>query len=276
MSEQSTQSGVTGFLKSHSKEFAEHAGEYGYLVADALVYILIGLLLVYVLQRLANRYLYPLVGNTRLLLVCFGTLYTLVLAVVILMVLKRLGFDTSTLGPIAVLLLLILGVMMYFVIPFLPRLPFMPGHVIVTNGEMGVVDTISSFHTTLRKFDGTLVYLPNPGVVATKILNYSQTPNRRIEMELSVAVDGNLEAAKQSILALAGGHELVLDDPAPAVFATGANASGINMMLYCWVENDHFLGARSELWMQLVARCRDSDDLSLALPRQEVQLREAR
>ena len=262
--------GVIGYLQSHSDVIRDQFDQYGYLIGDSLGFILIGMLTVFLIHRLANRFLYPLVTNKRFLMVTFATLYVLVLVITGIMVLKQVGFTIDRGGAIAILAVLFLAVLVYFIIPFLPRLPFMPGHMVVAQGEMGTVEGVSSFHTTLRKFDGTMVFMPNALVLASKILNYSYDPNRRIEMKLIVSPDSDLKTVKERLLGIAANEHRVLGDPAPAVFAFSADASGVELMFYCWVENGDFLGTRSDLWEEVLQLVKEDPAVSLSPRLQEV------
>lgn len=270
--EATAEDGLVDYLQSHSDEIVSQAGEYSYLVGDSIGFIAIGMLVVFLLHRFSSSFLASLVGNKRFLMVTFGTLYVLVLVFTVLLVFRKVGFDTSVIGPVAILAVLLLAVVLYFIIPFLPRLPFMPGHTIETQGVMGTVDAVSTFHTTIRKFDGTMVFIPNALVMATKILNYSDTPNRRIEMQLCVAPDSDLDKVRERLLSLAAGDHRVLADPEPAIFAIDASAAGIELTLFCWVENADFLGARSDLWHAVLTLAGEDPAVNLALPRHEIQL----
>ncbi len=276
MAEESVETGAIAALKENSDEIVGHVSEYSYLIADTFYLIVIGLIVVYLLHKLAAKFLFPFVENGRLLRVIFGTLYILVLVLVVLMALKRMGFDTSALGSLLLLAVMVAAVVIYFLIPFLPRLPFLPGHTIETNGVMGTVDAVSTFHTTIRKFDGTMAFLPNALVVATRILNYSDTPNRRIEMSVVIAPESDLDRLGDSLVSLVAADERVLEDPAPSVFAMNADASGVQVTIFCWVVNDDFLGARSDLWLKLVKVCQEGGDIKLAPPKQEVLLKDSR
>lgn len=276
MAEESVETGAIAALKENSDEIVGHVSEYSYLIADTFYLIVIGLIVVYLLHKLAAKFLFPFVENGRLLRVIFGTLYVLVLVLVVLMALKRMGFNTSALGSLLLLTVMVAAVVIYFLIPFLPRLPFLPGHTIETNGVMGTVDAVSTFHTTIRKFDGTMAFLPNALVVATRILNYSDTPNRRIEMSVVIAPESDLDRLGDSLVSLVAADERVLEDPAPSVFAMNADASGVQVTIFCWVINDDFLGARSDLWLKLVKVCQEGGDIKLAPPKQEVLLKDSR
>lgn len=268
--------GVVEYLQQNSDEIVENLGQYSYLVGDSLLFIALGMLVVFIMHKLAVRFLYSRVGNKRFLRVTIVTLYLMVLVLTGIMVLKKVGFDVSMGGPLAMLTVLFLAVIAYFLVPFLPKLPFLPGHTIEAHGIFGSVDSISSFNTAIRKFDGTMAFVPNAMIMASKILNYSYTPNRRIEMIVNVALDCDMAVVRERLLALLVGHDSVLDDPEPAVHVSNATASGAEMTLYAWVENADFLSVRTDLWLALVQMCKDEDGIDLALPRQEVRLKESR
>ena len=136
---------------------------------------------------------------------------------------------------------------------------------------LGTIDAISTFHTTLRKFDGTMVFVPNALVLASRIMNYSDTPSRRIEMKLNVNTDSDLDETKSLFIRLMNEDERVLDDPAPpAVFVMDANAAGVEMFAVCWVNNADWLSTRSDLWMKVVDAFIKDERVAMSLPQQEV------
>ena len=275
MEPESSESGAMDYIKNNSDEVLEHVSEYSYLVGDSLVFIAIGMLCVFLLHKLASKLLYPYVSNGRLLGVIFGALYVLVLVVTILLVLKRVGLNVGAIGSITILVVLVVAAVLYFLIPFFPKLPFLPGHTIETNGVMGTVDTVSTFHTTIRKFDGTIAFLPNAVVMATRILNYSYTPERRIELKLLISPAADLPLVKTRLLQLVEADARVLSEPAaPSAFVMSADAVAVQMTIFCWVKNEDFLGARSDLWLALMQACKDDTNLTLSVPRQEVYVRQ--
>jgi small conductance mechanosensitive channel len=243
---------------------------YGNLFLNGLYLILIGLFVVYMLHRFASRPLYRHIKNRRLIRVLFGFLYALVLVTAILLAMQKIGFDVGSLGRLAYLLLCILAVLAYFLAPFFPRLPFTLGQMIEANGELGFVDSISQFHTTIRRLDGTIVFVPNPLLLASKILNYHMTPNRRIELNLSVNNDSDLKETMAAFLRLMRADERVLEEPAPSVYVVNATAAGLDLFATCWVANADWFRARSDLWLQLVDAFLKDDRLSMSLPQQEV------
>lgn len=257
----------------HAAEILDQASAYGFIIIDSLYLIIAGMLVIFCLHKLASVVLYPRINNKRLVKVVFGTLYVLVLLVTALVALREIGFDVSVIGQITLIGVLIGAVVVFFAVPFLPRLPFVPGHMVDINGTLGTVDAISTFHTTIRQFDGTMVFLPNAIVMASRIMNYHDTPTRRIEMSFSVKPDSDLTHTMELLVLLMSANDKVVDDPAPpAVFVTSADANSVNLSAYCWVLNGDWLGARSDLWLATVERLKNDDKVTLALPGQSVQI----
>ena len=160
----------------------------------------------------------------------------------------------------------------FFLVPFLPRLPFMLGHMVEVNGVVGIVDGISTYHTTIRKFDGTMVFIPNAIVMATKIMNYHDQPERRIDMEIFLRLDTDVDEAKQQIMTIITSDPKVLDKPAPSFFVTKADANGINIVVYCWVKNADWFGVRSELWQKIIGDLVMANKMTLSRPQQDIHL----
>jgi len=262
----------TGENLQNSLEVVNQLSEYGGLISRSLYFILFGMLVIYILHRLTSKYLYPHMKEKRVIKVLFGTLYALILVVSVLMVLKKLGFDVAVIGKISIISVLVGAVGIFFLLPFLPRLPFKIGHMVEIGGVLGVVDNISTYHTTVRKFDGTMVFIPNTTIMSSKIMNFHDIPERRIEMHLEISADSNISTVKELLLQTMRNESRVLDDPESSLFITHADASGIKVSAYCWVANGDWLGARSDLWEQAQNTFTNNTQVSMARPQQEVYL----
>jgi len=117
--------------------------------------------------------------------------------------------------------------------------PFDIGDGINVAGVGGTVIDIEVRSTTLRTWDGKQVVIPNADVYAAIITNYTRTHSRRIEIEIGVAYDTDLDKATSVLLETVAGIGGVLKDPAPRViFKTFADSS-INGTVYFWIETAH-------------------------------------
>ncbi len=256
-----------------ASQIVDQVSNYSALITDSLFVIIGGMLAVFLLYKLTAKFLFPYVKNRRLIRVVFGTIYVLILVVTMLVVVNKLGIDTSVIGKVAIVAVLVGAVAVFFLVPFLPRLPFMPGQMIEVGGVMGTVDTISTLHTTIRTFDGAMVFLPNPLVLASKIINFSDIAERRIALQLTVNLDADIEDVRNRIVTIMSEDERVLTDPAsPVARVSTANATGISLTAFCWTKNEDFLDTQSDLWIEVVNAFKNDEHVNMALPQQEIHI----
>jgi small conductance mechanosensitive channel len=265
--------GELASMADQAKDIVTEIRAYGGLITDSLYMIVAGMLVIFVVHKLASLFLYPRLRHGRLIKVVFGTFYVLIVVIAALIALRRNGFEVQLLAQVAFLVILIGAVAMFFLVPFLPRLPLMLGHLVEIHGELGFVDGLSTFHTTLRRLDGTMVFIPNPLVMASKILNFHDSPTRRVDLNLSVDTSCDLKASEAIFLEVMRGDDRVLDEPAPpSVFVVNVTAAGTDFMALCWVKNEDWFRTRSDLWMKLVQAFNADDRVAMSLPQQEVFL----
>ena len=248
--------------------------DYGTTIAGIL-YLLIGaIVVIFLLQRLARRFLYPRIQSIRqrrIVTIFFGTLYVLILVIMGLLMLEKIGVQVQGIAHVCLIAVLVGGVVVFFLAPFFPQLPFKTGHLVDIGGVFGHVNSITTFTTNVRKFDGTTVFIPNAIVLASKIFNYSDTETRRIEIFLSVNNDSNLEETRSTFVKIMSDDERVLMDPKPPVtHVTNVTASGVDMVAWCWVKNDDWFATRTDIWLKLVEAFETDERICMSLPQQEV------
>ena len=251
----------------------DQVSEYSFVIFDSIYLLLGGLFIIFIIQSLARKLLYPHLKNKRFVHVVFGTLYLLVLVITFFLAIKKVGIEVGFFAPMIIISILIGSIIFFFLLPFFPRLPFKTGHMIEVNGILGIVDAISTYHTTIRKFNGSMVFIPNALVLASKITNFHDTPFRRIEMKFHIKTDTNIEQSKALILKLINEDEHILTEPeTPVIYLTDADADGVYLEAYCWVNNTDWLSVRSDLWQTIMSVIAQDNSIILSRPQQEIFL----
>ena len=254
-------------------EIVDQVSVYGSIIKESVLVIIIGMIVVFLLHTLSSKFLYPHLKNTRPVKVVFGTMYVLILVVALLLTLSNLGFETVGISKIVILCVLTGAVAIFFLVPFLPRLPFKLGQMVEVQGVTGIVDNISPIHTTLRTFDGSIVFIPNPLVLASNIVNYHDVPERRLALNLTVTHGTNIKEVQELLIRIMNEDDRVLDTPAPPiVFVIEADTDGIKLTAYCWVKNENWLIARSDLWMRVMEAFNEDTRIAMGRPQQEIHL----
>jgi small conductance mechanosensitive channel len=244
--------------------------EYGGLIVSGLLVMFGGMIAIFILYRIVTKLIRPNGTYSRVIKVVFGAVYAMILVLTILLAAEKLGFDTSGLAGIAILLVLIAAVIVFFLIPFLPRLPFVPGDMVDVRGTMGIVEAITAYQTVIRTFDGHIVFVPSPMIMASPIINYSLHPNRRVQLDLEINATDDIIRAKALALDLMGAHENVMDDPAPSTFVTGIADGKTTLVAYCWVANADWFGTRDALFTQVAQAFTAEEYVALAIPKREI------
>ena len=254
-------------LGRKSEDIVGQVNQYGDLVIGSIFVILGGIIAIYLIHKIAAKFLFPHFHKGRLIKVTGVTVYALILAATALMVLNSVGVDVTAISHFALVTIFVVAVLTFFLLPFLPKLPFQIGHLVEVKGELGTVTAISPLFTTLQKIDGTLVFVPNTSIISMTIKNYSHISSRRVEINLSVKNEKVLERTKEVLLRLMSEDERILDEPSePAVYVMSANSDFIDLLAICWAKNEDWFSAQCHLWEKIINTC---DDIHLAKPLME-------
>lgn len=114
--------------------------------------------------------------------------------------------------------------------------PFDIGDAVEAGGYSGTVTNIEIRSTTIRTWDGLLVIIPNAQVYGNPITNYSKVEQRRINIDVGVAYDTDLQKAHDIMLDVV--HDLpgIKTEPEPFVVFKEFGDSSINATLYFWID----------------------------------------
>lgn len=258
-------------IAENTRIIFDSLSDYGSLIIESIYLVIGAMLVIFVIHWLAAKFIYPHLKRKRFVRVFFGTLYVLVIVIMALLLFEEIGVPIEGVSELALAGVLIGSVVVFFLVPFVPRLPFLKGHLVDINGTFGVVSSIDVFRITIRQFDGIITTLPTTMVLAAKIKNFSQLPHKRIEIKLSVNNDSDLETTRQLLIQVLTNDERVLEEPSPPFsHVVHATAAGVEIMAYCWVKTEDFLATRSDLWLKLVQAFNDDERISMSLPQHEV------
>lgn len=115
--------------------------------------------------------------------------------------------------------------------------PFRIGDQVVIGDYEGTVVQIQLRATTMRTYDGRLVYIPNQRVFLSSIINNTASPVRRSDVIVGVDYDADLSTARQAILAAVMQVQGIEPEPAPLVLVQELAASTVNLKVRFWVDS---------------------------------------
>lgn len=118
--------------------------------------------------------------------------------------------------------------------------PFKVGDQVEVAGETGVVQETGLFSTRLTTRDNVVISVGNGSIFGGTIKNYFHDGKLRLDTDIGVSYDANLDDSIMAILDAVEGDERIYKDPAPWAKVTALGDSAVNIQLRLWTDaEDH-------------------------------------
>lgn len=155
------------------------------------------------------------------------------------------------------------------------RTQFREGDIVESGDFVGVIERVQLRATVMRTFTGQRVLIPNAEVFKNPIVNFTQPHMRRVDIEVGIAYDDDLEKAKRVAIEAVRPIEARIETRPVELFYREFGDSSINFQLRFWipfssVETD-FLGARSEAIMR-IRKAFAENDITIPFPIRTIEM----
>jgi len=152
--------------------------------------------------------------------------------------------------------------------------PIKVGDRIMVGNQEGEVIEINMRSTTIRTSNNIAVIVPNSEFVTAKLENWSYGDETvRVDINVGVSYDSDLETVIRSLRDAAAEHPEVLKDPAPDVLHMGFGDSAWNMRLRIWLEHSRrHSEVHSDINCAIVRKFRESG-VEIPFPQRDLHVR---
>ena len=106
------------------------------------------------------------------------------------------------------------------------------------NGQYGKVESITIRSTRVVTVDGKMLAIPNTVVVNSMVTSYTNFPNLRIDVNVTVAVTENLGNARRVLLDAIKEDGRFMPAPEPQVVVTALNDYNVELQVRAWLEDE--------------------------------------
>jgi len=120
------------------------------------------------------------------------------------------------------------------IIIFIDR-PFVLGDLVEIDDKYGRVSEITLRSTRVVTVDGRMLAVPNTEIINKTVASYTNFPNLRLDIPVTIAVEEDIDKARQILLGLVDGDPEYLKDPAPRVVTTALNDYNVALELQVWL-----------------------------------------
>lgn len=125
--------------------------------------------------------------------------------------------------------------------------PFRVGDYIVSDGNEGTVTAIDVFYTKLLTPDNKKVVLPNGTLSNSSIVNVTNEPARRMDLDIPVSYESDLKQIKELLLRLCEENSFILAGKKPEVFVSSFEDYAIILRVRVWVLKENYWELRAWL-----------------------------
>jgi small conductance mechanosensitive channel len=247
------------------------------LVAAAVVFI-VGRWVAKGLTRFAEKVMNKRQVDPTIVAFTVNMAYIILLVFVVLAALGQLGIQTTSfiavIGAAGLAVGLALqGSLSNFAAGFLMIIfrPFKVGDFIEGAGVAGTVEVIHIFTTQLSTPDNKTVIVPNAGLTAGNITNYSAKGTRRVDMVMGIGYEDDIDKAKEIMADLIAQDERILKDPAPTIGVVELADSSVNFAVRPWVKSGDYWNVYFELTEKIKKRF-DAEGISIPYPQRDVHV----
>jgi small conductance mechanosensitive channel len=132
---------------------------------------------------------------------------------------------------------------------------------------MGTVRRLDLFNTELSDVNGLKVVVPNGKGFSDVIINYTDIPRRRVQLQFGIDYDDSIERAVEIVLGVARADPRFMPDPAPWCMVTELAASQVTIELRAWTSLDDYWTTRFDT-LRKVKEAFDAAGITMPYPTQ--------
>ncbi len=251
---------------------------YGVNFAKAIAIFIIGRFIVNVVAKAIGKGMERSGTDPMLAKFVTNIAYALMLTFVVIASISQLGVQTASLVAILGAAGLAVGLALQGslanfaagVMTIIFR-PFNVGDVVEVAGQIGQVEEVDIFTTTLRLPDKTKIIIPNGQALEGPITNYTEAGNRRMDLSVGISYDADIQQAREVILEALSKSEYVLESPAPSVGVTELADNSVNLTVRPWAKAPDHPAATLEL-LELIKVALDKAEIGIPYPQRDVHI----
>ena len=118
--------------------------------------------------------------------------------------------------------------------------PFKVNDLVDLGGNVGTVEAINAFNTTLRTLDNKRIIIGNSTVTSNIITNISGQGTIGVDMTFGIGYSDDIDTAKEVLDKITKNCKYVLKDPPPLIKVSELADSSVNFLLRPWCKSEHY------------------------------------
>lgn len=147
--------------------------------------------------------------------------------------------------------------------------PFKIGDYVNIAGEAGTVKEIGIFTTTLLNPSNVEIIIPNGGVTAGNITNYTSQPCRRVDLVVGVSYDADIDKVRSVVKDILDADTRIHQEPQPLIAVGELADSSVNFYIRPYTANSDYWGVYFDTLEKIKKRF-DAEGIEIPFPQRVV------
>ena len=98
----------------------------------------------------------------------------------------------------------------------------------------GTVTAVDLSYTTFTTIDNKEIFVPNSQLSSVKIINYTASGKRRVDLNFTASYDAPTQTVKTAIMEVVDAIPQIIRDPEPVVWLSAYQSSSIQYVVRAW------------------------------------------
>ncbi|MCK5780210.1 MAG: mechanosensitive ion channel [Psychrilyobacter sp.] len=145
------------------------------------------------------------------------------------------------------------------------------GDLIEIDGQIGEVQGINVFATTLNTRDNRKILIPNGLVTSTHILNYNRNKIRRVDMLFGIAYEADFREGISILTKIAESHPKIIQKIDKTIRLRELGDSSVNLVFRVWCKSTDYWDVYYDV-MEAAKTEFDINGISIPFPQMDVHL----
>lgn len=149
--------------------------------------------------------------------------------------------------------------------------PFSVGDWIEAQGVSGGVVEVNILNTKLKTGDAKIIYLPNGPLANGNITNYSEEPERRLDLTFGIGYSDDIDKAKSVLQSVMDSDPRVISDRPNMIKVAQLADSSVNFTWRGWVKTEDYWAVNFDMH-EKVKKAFDAEGISIPFPQMDVHV----
>jgi len=132
--------------------------------------------------------------------------------------------------------------------------PFKAGDWIEVDGISGYAHSVELLSTYIRTFDNRMVRIPNEMLAKSKLINHTQYPIRRLDLDIRVSCKEDAGKVMQIFREAVVSNPSCFNEPEPQILLKGFGDASLDFIVAVWTDSNEIKEARSSLMKDIKER----------------------